>query len=805
MEKKSSVRKRAGKKVLCLSLTAALAVTAFAGMGAIASAADSTQQGSYGLAENIQDGTILHCFDWKYTDIQAELENIAKAGFTSIQTSPAQPSEGTGAWYWLYQPTSFTAGENDLGTPEELKALCEAADEYGIKVIVDVVANHLAGNHDNIQADLQADEYWHNEGSITSYNNRYQVTHGDLGMADINSENEYVQQVVAGYIDELKELGVDGIRWDAAKHIGLPSEDCGFWPAVTNSGLYNYGEILKGPIDNGGDELMKEYTDYMSVTDSSYSDSLLTSFSSGKAPAKTGNWSERGVSSDKLVYWGESHDTYSNGEGTGSNDEDQNTVDRAYAVAAARSDASALYLSRPFAKARDSIRIGVKGSMHFTSPEIAAVNHFHNAMVGKADNYTVSENCSVITRKNGGAVIVCGSGSGEVTVENGGGYAVPGTYKDEVTGNTFVVTETTITGTVGESGIAVIYDSDFVSKVYAEPYTDTDFTDYIDVTLHAVDVTDASYTVEMLGENAALLEGTFSDGDVITIGSQADPNTTVTLTLYGTNANGDKVSSTYKYNKKLSREYPQLQSGGVVFDNTKTGWTTVNVYVYDESGATTITNGSWPGVKMQDCGNNYYSYELPEQFESCEHIMVIFNNGSGDQIPGAMQAGLTMAYSDKKLYDGTEWLDLPQDVDPETSTDPELSNESSNNTGDETSSDTDDNSDVETSNDPGDNSGDETSNDISEASSKDTSDTSKDDSSKNDSSNQENSNVIVISGSSQANSNGESSVYQSNQINTSDNSPVAVLAVTAAAAALAVFFTGRKKRVKIYNIYSKKE
>ena len=39
----------------------------------------------YGLADNIQDGTILHCFNWKYKDIEAELANIAEAGFTSIR------------------------------------------------------------------------------------------------------------------------------------------------------------------------------------------------------------------------------------------------------------------------------------------------------------------------------------------------------------------------------------------------------------------------------------------------------------------------------------------------------------------------------------------------------------------------------------------------------------------------------------------------------------------------------------------------------------------------------------------------
>lgn len=34
----------------------------------------------YGLKDNIQDGVILHCFDWTLADIQEEIPNIAKAG-----------------------------------------------------------------------------------------------------------------------------------------------------------------------------------------------------------------------------------------------------------------------------------------------------------------------------------------------------------------------------------------------------------------------------------------------------------------------------------------------------------------------------------------------------------------------------------------------------------------------------------------------------------------------------------------------------------------------------------------------------
>ena len=250
------------KRIVSASLAAVLAAGAVGTINAATVlASPGYSERDYGLVDNIQDGTILHCFDWKYSDIEKEIFHIAAAGFTTIQTSPAQASEGTGPWYWLYQPLGFSVGTNDLGTKEELASLCAAAEGYGIKVVVDVVANHLADNHDNIQEDLKPSKYWHNYGSNINYNDRYSITHGELGMVDLNSEDEYVQQVVAGYIDELKKIGVDGIRWDAAKHIGLPSEDCDFWPAVTNSGLYNYGEILSSPGGSDAVEKMAEYTE----------------------------------------------------------------------------------------------------------------------------------------------------------------------------------------------------------------------------------------------------------------------------------------------------------------------------------------------------------------------------------------------------------------------------------------------------------------------------------------------------------------------------------------------------------------
>lgn len=565
----------------------------------------------YKLKDNIQDGVILHCFDWTYNDIKAELPKIAKAGFTSIQTSPAQPN-GTGTWYWLYQPISFSIGTNGIGTKAELQSLCDEADKYGIKVIVDVVANHLRGDHNNIDNDLKPSEYWHTFGGGIDWKNRWQVTHGSIGMPDIATENPYVQQKVCNYVQELKSVGVDGLRWDAAKHIGVPSEGDDFWKSVTQYGLYNYGEILGGPDDRstGNEDIMKEYTDYISVTDSNYGKELRDSFNSGKAPTSSGNWSEKGISNDKLLYWGESHDTWSNNKDWGfSNEMSQNVIDRAYAVAASRNKVTALYFSRPSSTNKESIKMGEKGSTHFTSSEVAQINKFHNAMDGKADYYTVSDGCSVITRKDGGAVIVKGSGSGEVSVENGGGYAKPGTYTDAVSGNTFTITSSTISGTIGSSGIAVVYDAEPEGPSASVTPGSTNYnTDELTLTLNCKNAKNAQYSID----DGAFVN--YTNGQKITIGTNLAYDTVTTVTVKASDGKTTSDPETYTYTKVDPNAVKV-----VAYDNSSTKWSKVNAYFWSDDNKEMT---SWPGKKMTDKGNNIFDIEVPDGAK-----YVIFNNG----------------------------------------------------------------------------------------------------------------------------------------------------------------------------------
>ena len=661
---------------ICLLITGIISIPRLFDSKVPVKAANSS---SYNLASNIQDGVILHCFDWKYNDIRYELPNIAAAGFTSVQTSPAQVGKESGAWYWLYQPLGFYAGTNDLGTVDELKALCSEADKYGIKVIVDVVANHLGSDHSRIQSDLRDSQYWHTYGTVSNWSDRYQVVMGEIGMPDINSEHSYVQQVVANYINELKSYGVDGIRWDAAKHIALPSENCNFWSTVTSQGLYHYGEILVGPDDrsSGNEGLMKEYTNYMSVTDSSYGKTLRDAFASGSVPSAYGNWAARGIANNKLIYWGESHDTWSNGTDWGySNGMSQNVIDRAYAVAASRNEVSALYFSRPASKDKNSIRGGQKGSTHFTSAEVAAVNHFHNAMIGQKDYYTTGNNCAVVSRESG-AVIVAGSGGNfTVSVPNGGSTTQPGTYKEAITGSTWTVTSSTISGYIGSSGIAVIYKEGYEiptgttttenvseagtvyfkntsnwSDVYAYYWSDSNTTM---TTWPGVKMTNVGDNVYSVNIPAGVSKIIFNNGGDL---KTDDLNLPGVNKIYNNGSWSDYAVETTTQQETTTQEETTVASDSNIFYKNTKNWSKVYAYYWSDSNTKMTT---WPGVQMTNVGNNTYGANIPETAN-----YIIFSDGNGNQTSDITLKGLN------KLYNNGSW----ETVEEETTTQEETTTE----------------------------------------------------------------------------------------------------------------------------------
>lgn len=590
----------------------------------------------YGLKDNIQDGVILHCFDWTLSDIQEEIPNIAKAGFTAVQTSPVHERAGKGSvWYDVYRPYDFKIG-NGLGSEADLKALCAKAHEYGVKVIVDVVANHT--DYGNVADRLKDEGLYHQPFDVGNWHDRHQVTFGKIGMWDLDTNNPTVQAIIKQYIQNLKACGVDGIRWDAIKHIGLPSEGDSFMQNVVDQEMYNYGEILDG---TGGDDktLFPEYQTYMSITDNGYGNGFANSFAGGSINESVGNFNQRKAKTEKLVYWGESHDTYAN-DGGESKNKSQNVIDRAYAVVAGNNGATALYFSRPAQKAKNDIKFGDKGSVHFKDAEVAQVNYMHNACAGEPNYYVKGNGVCAQVRKSG-AIIVLGSGSDrDVTVANGAGdgkWLKPGTYKDMVGGGAFTVNASTISGHVGGSGIAVIYNAGSIvlpPEVVFNPANGTAFSDE-SLTVTATPLNAVSAWIQV--NDGAKQD--FTAAKQFTVGADVAYGKNVTITWGATDKEGKTETGSVTY-KKVKAYVPELGKADEISCFLETSNAAAAVYVWNNNVKPVIKYaGDWndaihkklPLVGKSVSGKNVFKWTY-DGTETTAPAQLIFLDGNGNKL-----------------------------------------------------------------------------------------------------------------------------------------------------------------------------
>ncbi len=611
----------------------------------------------YGLKDNIQDGVILHCFDWTLADIQEEIPNIAKAGFTAVQTSPVHERAGKGSvWYDVYRPYDFKIG-NGLGTEADLKALCAKAHEYGVKVIVDVVANHT--DHPNVAERLKDESLYHERFGVGNWHDRHQVTFGMIGMWDLDTNNSTVQAIIKQYIQDLKACGVDGVRWDAIKHIGLPSEGDSFMQNVVDQEMYNYGEILDS---TGGDDnvLFPEYQTYMSITDNGYGNGFANSFAGGSINESVGNFNQRNAKTEKLVYWGESHDTYAN-DGGESKNKSQNVIDRAYAVVAGNNGATALYFSRPAQKAKNDIKFGDKGSVHFKDAEVAQVNHMHNVCAGEPNYYVKGNGVCAQVRKSG-AIIVLGSGSDrDVTVANGAGdgkWLKSGTYKDMVGGGVFTVNASTISGHVGESGIAVIYNVGpivLTPEVVFNPVDGTAFSDE-SLTVTATPLNAVSAWIQVNGG----AKQTFTAAKQFTVGADVAYGKNVTITWGATDKEGKTETGSVTY-KKVKAYVPELGKADEISCFLETSNAAAAVYVFDNTvNPTPEYAGKWndaintklPLVGKSVSGKNVFKWTYDGPLTKVP-THIIFVDGNGNKLSQIDQEFVNHGYYVDGTYSST--------------------------------------------------------------------------------------------------------------------------------------------------------
>jgi alpha-amylase len=511
------------KSIICGCLVLILIFTAFGCKQN--SSADFPDNYQDALPENAADGLTLHAFNWTYHEIMINLENIRNAGFKNVLTMPVQQPKGGGASWWaFYQPLSFSIADNSsLGTKEELEALCREADKYDICILADIVVNHMANIDDNAMeqdgtptvlpavADYEPIIYKNrNEDTdgtgVTFHHNRNAAGSGAEtqyyaygNLPDLNTANSYVQMRVLDLLEECIDAGIDGFRFDAAKHIETaqdPDYPSDFWENTlvfadeyykikTGKDLYSYGEILNSPSGRSLDA----YTKYsMRVTDDGFAAQFKSAFAN-KDPNKILNAELKGGDAEKLIAWVESHDEY-----VSSNTHYSDVrVAKLWSVIAAKKGLGGLYLARP----DEELTVGQIGSYAYESELVAVSNRFHNRFFN-AESFESVDGTYYINEKiaeddQGVLILNVGESDAEKTVKVKVPHLEDGNYYDSLTGKKVAVSNHIARVQFDPSGIAAITRSKGVHPQLEVSERDCSFAGEKTVTLNAKNSDEAYY------------------------------------------------------------------------------------------------------------------------------------------------------------------------------------------------------------------------------------------------------------------------------------------------------------------------
>jgi alpha-amylase len=223
-----------------------------------------------------QKGAVVELFGWPHADVEAECNDLATMGYMGVKVFPVmeqlmatEPFQDVlNPWYFMYQPVSYRL-QGRMGTRDDLRKMIHSCRSVGVRVYADAVVNHMTGggndaNHfhrnpnagcakwgnktssapaghspfytqsytytiGNHTGKQPLQEYpavpygpldFHCERTLSSWTDPLILNAGWLvGLTDLNTERDNVQERIAAYFTDLISIGFSGFRVDAAKHI----------------------------------------------------------------------------------------------------------------------------------------------------------------------------------------------------------------------------------------------------------------------------------------------------------------------------------------------------------------------------------------------------------------------------------------------------------------------------------------------------------------------------------------------------------------------------------------------------------
>lgn len=238
----------------------------------------------FGPVSQAQAGAFVHLFEWSWNDVAEECENfLGPKGFSAVQVSPPQEHIQGSQWWTRYQPVSYQLVSRS-GNAADFANMVSRCNAVGVDVYADAVVNHMAAGSGtgtagsgydagSMSYPIYSSQDFHSPCTINSGDyagDAWRVRNCQLvGLPDLDTGANYVQQTIADYLNNMVNLGVKGVRIDAAKHMS-PGDIAGILGRV-NGSLYAFQEV----IDLGGEAISSsEYTGQADVTEFRYSASI---------------------------------------------------------------------------------------------------------------------------------------------------------------------------------------------------------------------------------------------------------------------------------------------------------------------------------------------------------------------------------------------------------------------------------------------------------------------------------------------------------------------------------------------------
>ena len=205
---------------LWLLMAAALVASSFSSASAQQPAKDVSKFAARPARDWVRDGVIYEIYprdfsqDGDFKGITKQLDRLKELGVTILWLMPIHPigqEKKKGTIGSPYAVRDYYAINPDYGTKSDLKQLISEAHQRGMKLIIDIVANHTSWDSVMIK---HPDWYQHDA------NGRISHPHDWYDVAKLNYDNPRLREYMTDMLKYwIREFDLDGFRCDVAEDV----------------------------------------------------------------------------------------------------------------------------------------------------------------------------------------------------------------------------------------------------------------------------------------------------------------------------------------------------------------------------------------------------------------------------------------------------------------------------------------------------------------------------------------------------------------------------------------------------------